>query len=135
MTLREGAALGILAREPHPVTLGQQRAEGERLRGRPVDVLPRVDRLAAVLKEAQQRAVQMKARLERSDLLANLLELGNIDAGLAATRIFRVARGLEAGPAAVEPIGFVGAITLRGFELGIEAAAPIRLHLLDFAGG
>ena len=43
--------------------------------------------------------------------------------------------GLEAGPAAVEPVGLVGAIALRGLELGVEPGAPIGLHLLDFAGG
>ena len=78
--------------------------------------------------------MQMKARLERGDLVADLLELCDLEAGFAAARILAVAGGLEAGPAAVEPIGLVGAIALRGFELGVEAAAPIRLHLLDFAG-
>src|SRR4029077_3087309 len=70
----------------------------------------------------------------RGDLVADLLELCDLEAGFAAARILAVAGGLEAGPAAVEPIGFVGAIALCGFELGVEAAAPIRLHLLDFAG-
>ena len=79
--------------------------------------------------------MQMEIRRQRGDLLADLLERGDVDAGLAAARIVGVARGLEAGPAAVEPVGLVGAVALRGLELGVEAAAPIRLHLLDFAAG
>ena len=61
--------------------------------------------------------------------------VAEIDAGLAAARIVGVARGLEARPAAVEPIGLVGAIAARRLELGIEPVAPVGLHLVDFARG
>ena len=47
MALREGAALAVLAGEPHRMAVEQQRAEGERLGGRPVDALAGLDRLAA----------------------------------------------------------------------------------------
>ena len=77
----------------------------------------------------------MEARRQRGDLLADLLERCDLDAGLAAARIVGIARRLETGPAPVEPIGLVGAVALRGVKLGVEVAAPVRLHLLDFAGG
>ena len=79
--------------------------------------------------------MQMKIRRQSGDLSADVLERRNLDAGPAATRILAVAAGLEAGPAPVEPIGLVGAVALRRLELGIEAVAPIRLHLLDLAVG
>ena len=59
----------------------------------------------------------------------------DLDAGVAAARIVAVVGGLEPGPAAIEPIGLVGAIALRRFQLDIEPAAPVRLHLLDFGRG
>src|SRR4029077_18535150 len=121
VALRERAALGILAGQPHPVTLLQQRAERQRLGGRPVDAGSGLDRLAAAVEKAIERAMQMKALRQRGDLVADLLELGDFDAGLAAARIVGFAGGLEAGPAAVEPIGLVGAVALRGFELDVEA--------------
>src|SRR5580704_5576074 len=135
MALRERAAFGILAGQPHPVTLLQQRAEGECFAGRPVDIAAGLDRLAAAVEEAIERAMQMKALRPRRDLVADLLEFSDLDAGMAAARIVGLARPLESGPAAVEPIGLVGAVALRGFELDVEAGAPVRLHLLDFAGG
>ena len=100
----------------------------------PVDqsiLAPEFDGFAAVLQKPQQRAMEMKARFERGDLVADLLELADINAGLAAARILGIAGRLETGPAAVEPVGFVGAVALRRLELGVEAGPPIRFHLLD----
>src|SRR5580692_12016960 len=77
----------------------------------------------------------MKALRQRGDLVADLLELGDLDASMAAARIVGLAPGLEAGPAAVEPIGLVGPVALRGFELDVEAGTSVRLHLVDFARG
>ncbi len=57
------------------------------------------------------------------------------DAGLAAARIVVVVGGLQARPAAVEPVGLVRLVALAGLELGFEPRAPVGLHLLDFAFG
>ena len=46
MALRERAALDVLAGQPHRMAFEQQRAEGQRLGGRPVDALAGLDRLA-----------------------------------------------------------------------------------------
>ena len=43
------------------MALEQQRAEGERLAGRPVDALAGLDRLAAVVEEALDGAVDVEA--------------------------------------------------------------------------
>src|SRR6202047_1393693 len=105
MALRERAALGVLAGQPHLVTFEQQRTESQGLAGRPVDIGAGLDRLAAAVKEPVERAMQMKARRQGGDLVADLLELWDLDAGMAAARIVGLARPLESGPAAVEPIG------------------------------
>ena len=120
MALREGAALAVLAGEPHPVAFEQQRAEGERLAGRPIDARAGLDRFAPVFEKAVERAVQMEVRRQRRDLAADLLERRDLDAGMAAARIVGIVGALEAGPAAVEPIGLVGAIALRRFKLDVE---------------
>jgi hypothetical protein len=61
VALREGAALDVLPGQTDPVTLGEKPAEGERLRGRPIDALAGLDRLLAVVEEAPDRAVQVEA--------------------------------------------------------------------------
>jgi hypothetical protein len=45
MTLREGAALGILTRQTDAMAFLQQRAECQRFGGRPVDAFAVLDRL------------------------------------------------------------------------------------------
>jgi len=64
------------------VAFEQQRTESQRLAGRPVDIGAGLDRLAAAFNEPVERAMQMKARRQRGDLVADLLELGDIDAGI-----------------------------------------------------
>ena len=61
MALREGAALEILAGEPHRVALVQQRAEGQRLAGRPVDAFAALDRRRAVVEEALDGLVDVES--------------------------------------------------------------------------
>src|SRR5262245_53272097 len=131
MALRERAAFAVLSRQAHRRPLGQQRAERERLAGRPIDPLAGLDRLAPVVEESLDRAVDVEVLGDRRDLAADLLERIERHAGVAAARIVGVARRLEAGPAPVEPVRAVGAVALRGLELAVEARAPVRLHLLD----
>ena len=47
-------------RQPHRRAFGQQRAEGQRLAGRPVDVLAGLDRLALLLELARDLAVEVE---------------------------------------------------------------------------
>src|ERR1700756_588600 len=105
MALRESAPLGILTGQPHAMAFKQQRAEGERLGGRPIDALASLDRLAPAVEETVERLVQVEALRHRGDFVADLLQRREIDAGLAAARIVGIAGGLKARPAAVEPIG------------------------------
>ena len=60
MALREGAAAGILAAQPHRRAFGQQRAPGQRLAGRPVDVLAGIDGLALLAEQAGDLAVEVE---------------------------------------------------------------------------
>ena len=133
MALREGAALAVLAGQPHRRAFEQERAEGERLAGRPVDAHAGLDRLGAGIEETLDGAVDMEALRHRADLLADVLERLDRNAGDAAARIVEVARRLHAGPAAVEPIGTVGLVALARFQLDVEPGAPVGLHLVDVA--
>src|SRR6266852_3443962 len=87
VALREGAALGVLAGEPHRTAVEQDRAEGKRLRGRPIDALAGLDRLGPRVEETLDGAVDVEALGHRGDLLADLLQRLDRDAGLAAPRV------------------------------------------------
>src|SRR3954463_16181405 len=100
MTLREGAALGVLAGQPHRIAVEEQCAERERLAGRPVDALAGLDRLGACVEESLDGAMGMEILRHRADLLADLLERFDFNAGDPTPRIVVVARCLHAGPAA-----------------------------------
>src|SRR2546423_14150424 len=124
MALREGAALAVLPGQRHRVAIDQQRAEAERLRRRPVDAFAGLDRLGAGVEEALHGAMHVEILWHRGDLLADLTQRIERDAGVAAARVVMVARRLDLGPAAVEPVGAIGAVALARFELGVEAGAP-----------
>src|SRR5690242_8906382 len=133
MTLRERAALGVLAGQPDSMTLFKQRTERQRLAGRPIDAVAGFDRLGAVVEEALHRAMHMKALGHHGDLLADLAQILDRYPGIAAPRIVRVARRFQPGPAAVQPIRLVGAIALAGLQLGVEPRTPVGAHLVGFA--
>src|SRR5262245_157536 len=135
MTLREGAALGVLAGEPHRMTLQQQRAKCERLGRRPVDAFAALDRLAASFQEPLDGPMYVEALGYRRDLPADLFERGERRAGMAATRLLGIACCLDIGPAAVEPISAVGLVALARLQLGVKLSAPINPYLLDFDFG
>src|SRR5271163_4514049 len=117
MALREGAAFAVLARKANRKAFVQERAEGERFGGRPVDPLAAHDRGAAVLEEAQNGLMDTEAFRRRGDPLADLSQAIELDAGLAAAIIVGdVLRRLDARPAAVEPVGLVGRVGLAGLE-------------------
>src|SRR5262245_63076098 len=97
--------------------LKQERAERQRLARRPVDALPGLDRLAAVVEEPLDRAVDVEIRRRRCDVAADLVQGLDVDAGVAAPRIVGVACRLEPGPAAVEPVGAVGPVALARLQL------------------
>ena len=60
VALRECAARRILARQAHRELLVQERAEGERFAGRPVDAFAGLDHAPFRFQETDKRPVQMK---------------------------------------------------------------------------
>ena len=96
MALRERAALAILAGQPHLVAVEQQRAERERLAGRPIDVGAGLDRFAAVFEEAVERAVQMEAR-------GSVVIFSPMSLSVAISTPVLPRRGSSASPAVVKP--------------------------------
>src|SRR6478735_11844659 len=105
MALRERAPLGILAGQPHRMPFDHQRAECQRLGRRPVDAVAGLDRMATVLQETLDGPVRVETLRYACDLQPDLLEHLERRAGMAAARIVGVARRLDVGPAAVEPVG------------------------------
>src|SRR6185437_6467667 len=61
VALREGAAAAVLAREPHERALGAERADGERLGGRPVDALAAAKRVALLLELARDLGIEVES--------------------------------------------------------------------------
>src|SRR6185437_27808 len=107
VALREGAALTVLTRQAYGVAFLEQGAEGKRLRRGPIDSLACLDRLCAIVEKTLDGLMDLKIRRNGRDLLADLAQRLHRNAGIAATRVFDLTRGLQAGPAAVEPVGFV----------------------------
>ena len=89
----------------------------------------------AVVEEALHRAVNAEALRHLGDLAADILQRRDIDAGDAAARIVLLARGLEAGPLAVEPVGLVRLVAGAGLEFDIEPGAPVGPGLADVGLG
>src|SRR5208337_3755095 len=136
MALRERAPFAVLAREPNRKAFVEQRGEGERLGGRPVDALSARDRVPAIFEEAQNRLVDVEGFGRRGDSGADLLQPLDADAGLAAAVVVDdVLLGLDAGPASVEPIGLVRQIGLARLIFGLEPVTPVGPHLVDLALG
>ena len=92
--------------------------------------------VAAVVEEAKDGLVDLEALRRGGDALADLLQAVDVVAGVAAAVVLdHVLRRLEAGPAAVEPVGLVGRIGLARLEFGLEPVAPVAAHLVDLALG
>src|SRR5260221_14676128 len=115
----------------------EQRAESECFTRRPVDAFAGLDRLGAVVEKTLDSLVDLEARRNDRDLLADLAQDFDCDAGVAATRIVGIARGLQTRPAAVEPVGLVGLVSACSLEFGFKPCAPIGppLFCFDFGAG
>ena len=113
----------------------EQRAEGERFTRRPVDAFAGLDCLGAIVEKTLDGLVDLKAWWNDRDLRADLAQGLNRNAGVAAARIVGVARGFQARPAAVEPVGLVGLVTARCLEFSFKPCTPIGAHLFYFTFG
>src|SRR3979411_2436677 len=82
--LRIRAALAVLSRQPDVASFLQQRAERQRLAGRPVDADAVVDGFGAIFQEALDGAVDPEAVRHLGDLAPDILEDADVDAGDAA---------------------------------------------------
>ena len=124
----------VLAGEADRVALGQQRAEGERLGGRPVDAVAGLDHLRAWRRACAARSCAgVKPSGSRVSAAPTFFRRRHLDRGLAA--LVAAVAAAEARPAAVEPVGLVRAVVLAGLELGVEVRLEGGLHVLDLALG
>src|SRR5215208_1880537 len=116
--------------------LEQERAERERLRGGPINALARFEHALAIVQEPLDRAMHVKSSRNFDQAPSEVLQGFGWKARLSATRVVHVlVRSLDAGPAAVEPVGLVGLVALGGLELAVELRPPRRLHSFDFGLG
>jgi hypothetical protein len=123
VALRERAALGILAGQAHRMAFLQQRAERQRLAGRPVDALAGLDRLGAVVEEARMVRWTLKPSGTSVSLRPISRSVFESHAGDAAARIlFLVGRRMPV-QRAVEPVGLVRLVGRRRLELGSSSRA------------
>jgi hypothetical protein len=109
----------------------RMRAESQRLGRRPVDAFAGLDRLAAVLEEADDRLVRLEILRHLGQLLADFLQRLDRHGGLAAPLFVLVVGRAQARPGAVEPIGLVGLVVLADFPFGFEMRAPVGLDLVE----
>ena len=137
MALREGAALAVLARQAHRIALVEQRARRPAPRRSP-SRCPRPSRspCGGCRGSAAMVLCTLKSVGHRGDALGRgSRSVCDVDAGLRRGARRPRRRGLEARPAAVQPVGLVGLVGLAGLELGLETRAPVGLHLVDLACG
>src|SRR5579883_3619847 len=103
MPLRERAALGVLAGQADRMTFNEERAEGERFSGGPINSSAGLDGLAAGVEKPLDRAVDMEGLRHGRNFRADVFEHLEFNARIAAPRIVRHLRNLESGPTAVQP--------------------------------
>src|SRR4029078_867014 len=100
VTLREGATLHVLAREPDRETFLEQCAESELLGRCPGDALALLDRLAPRIEHALQGAMRLECLRHLGELEADLLQLRQVVARLAAARVLLVPGNTQMRPLA-----------------------------------
>src|SRR6478735_4341267 len=98
VALRERAALHVLTRQADGISLGEDRAERQRFAGRPVDARARLDRLLPAVEEAAHGAVDVECLRRLDQPRSDVLKAAEIDAGMAAPRVFPGFRGFESTP-------------------------------------
>src|SRR5262245_65885816 len=112
--LRERATFAVLAGKADWTSLFQQRAEGKRLGGCPINPFAAFDRFGAILEKTLDRPVNGESLRNSCDFPADIPQFRNIDARIASARIVGVACALPAGPASVHPGGLVPHVALAG---------------------
>ena len=128
VALREGAAPGILTREADRETLIEQGRKGKMFCRRPIEALAGLDRFAAAIDDPAKRLVNVDILRDRRDRLAELFQLLDRNAGLAAALI--ILRQAEAFPFTIQPVG------LGGFECLaiVKGLVEEVLEILDLRG-
>ncbi len=137
MALREGAALAVLAGQAHRMPSVQQRCRRPAPRRSP-SRCPRRSRSPCARLSRKRWIVRWTWKPSGTVviLLADVAQHRPASTPVSPRRGSSTSpRGLQARPAAVEPVGLVGPVALAGLELGVERGAPVGLHLLDLGLG
>jgi hypothetical protein len=127
MALAERAAAAVLARQADGIALLHQGAKGERLGGRPVEAVARLEHLPLGVDDPRQRLVDVKVLGNRREGPAHLVKGLFVDCGADVPPLrFRRSGLAEAGPAALEPVGLVRDIGFGRLELAFQHARELR---------
>ena len=111
MPLAEGAASGILPRKTHAKTFGQERAEGQRFAGCPVEIFTRGEHRFLGIKNAAKGRMDIQRFRNGGQCAAQAVEqlFGNARFHIAARR-FGVRRLGQPRPASAKPVRRIGLI-------------------------
>jgi len=135
VALTERAAADILARQADGIIVDEQRAEGERLSGRPIEALTAFEHSALGLEDTRQRLVDHETIGDGGELGGDLVEcLSRHAARGGAALAYGFARRCKSGPFAFKPVGLVGLVALARLEFAFEVGDEIALGLSSQPG-
>ena len=134
VALGEGAATAILAAETNEAAFRQDRAEGERLGGGPIDPLARIEHRLSRIDEAVELGIQIEAVRDGDERPADRVERLAGDGGLAAA-LFQRRRGGDLRPFPLQPVGLVGLVALGGLERVLQPLPAVLGHTFHFVRG
>src|SRR5690606_16039081 len=121
VSLAEGAAARILARQAHPEAFRNEAAERQRFRRGPIEPLAILAHGALGIDDAGQRLVDGQVFGNRGERATETVEQLAVDRRFhVTTRRFRIGRLVQAAPATGEPVGLVRLVALAGFEFAFQ---------------
>ncbi len=131
MALAESAAHAVLTGQAHGITFQQQAAKSHSFGGGPVDAFAGLEHLALAFQQAFDGLMSRKTFGQGGQGFANLSQPCRFKGGLPA--LVFAALTIQMRPAAIQPIGLVGAEFLAGLKLFIQMGLEGSLHILDLA--
>ena len=125
----------FLSRKPHRHPFGEERAERQRLAGRPVEPLAGLDHLAARIEQAGQLAVDVKTGRIAVEGAADFAQQLVGDPRLVVAQLLLADQRLQAGPPPLQPVRLVRFVLRRRLERLLQLLAHLGRHAIHLPGG
>ena len=135
MALAERAALAVLAGQANAAALQQQRAERQRLAGRPVDAAALLQHRLLGFELAGDARMHLEAGRHARQRRADLLQRRRGDGGGFLLTLEFGLRRMEAGPVALQPVRLVRLVGLRRLIGRLHGGLELVPHRLRFRRG